>query len=232
MPPRSIKKYAQKKKTMRKSYSKSSSSSLKRAVAQVLRKNVETKATITSATESFLSTLSSPQSTNSILLNSITTGASLQNRLGCKINAKYVDVRGQVIFPTDAPAVYTKIFLIMCNEGDDPINDLLETNAAVFGGAGNDTSAVYARVNTTKYRILGTKMIRTGNTGGLTQTALFQMNVNLKGQMISYENTSSNTTPSNKKIILHYFSRRADNDESLGTAGEITWNAKFYFTDM
>lgn len=58
------------------------------------------------------------------------------------------------------------------------------------------------------------------------------MTVNLNNQVITYENNTGNSSPSNKKIMLHYFSRRADNDESLGTAGEITWNSKFYFTDM
>jgi len=213
-------------------YKKKTTQSIAKVVKSVIAKQAETKWSITAVTESNLGTLSSPVAGNSILLNSITTGASIQNRIGVKITQKYVDIRGAVFFPTDAPAIYTKIFLIQCNQEDDPINDLLETNAAVFGAAGNDFSAIYARVNTTKYKVLATRLLKTGNTGGLQQTHPFTINVNLKNSMVQYENNSGNTTPSNKKLILHYFSRRADNDEVGGTTGEITWNSKYYFTDM
>lgn len=197
-----------------------------------MNRNVETKVIINTSTETFLSTLSSPLSGNSLTINALTTGTAQSNRTGVKICAKYVNVRGAVFFPDDSPTIYTKIFLLMCNEDDDPINDLLETNAAVFGAAGNDFSAIYARVNITKYKVLATRLIKTGTLGGLQPTATFNMTANLKGQTITYENNSGNSTPSNKRIIVHYYSRRADNDESMGTVGDMTWNSKFYFTDM
>lgn len=168
MPPRKMYSKPKSTKKMYKSrVSRKPKTSIYKAVKQVLQKNAETKASIVTATESFLSTLSSPQATNSIVLNNVANGSTNATRTGVKINAKFLNVRGAVFFPTDAVAIYTKIFIIMCNENDDPINDLLETNSAVFGAAGNDFSAIYARVNTTKYRILGTTIVKTGNTGGL-----------------------------------------------------------------
>ena len=226
------KKTSKSRKTMSKKNYKKPSMAIQRAVKQVLHKAVETKATITSITESAINTLISPVASNSITLNSLANGTGQQNRVGVKVNARYMDIRGCVIFPTDAPAIYTKIFLLMHNQEEDPINDLLETNAAVFGAAGNDISATYARVNTTKYRVLATRMIKTGNTAGLQQTMPFKINCSLRNQVITFENNSGNTTPSNKRITLHYYSRRADNDDTLGTNGEINWNAKFYFQDL
>lgn len=215
---------------MKRSYGPSPS--LRRAVAQVISRQNETKATIITSTEAFLSTLSSPVAGNSIVLNNLGSGTNQASRIGNKVNAKFINVRGAVFFPSDSPTIYTKVFILMCNEDDDPINDLLETNAAVFGAAGNDFSAIYARVNTTKYKVLGTRLLKTGTDGGLLQTATFNITSNLKGQTITYENNSGNSAASNKKILIHYYSRRADNDESLGTVGDMTWNSKFYFTDM
>jgi len=119
----------------------------------------------------------------------------------------------------------------MCNVQDDPINDLLENNSAVFGAAGNDFSAIYSRVNTTKYKVLATRILKTGHVGGLQQTQTFNITANLKNQVFTYEGVTGNSACENKKIIIHYYSRRADNDESLGTLGDMTFNSKFYFKD-
>lgn len=123
--------------------------------------------------------------------------------------------------------------MLHANENDLPTQDLLETNAATFGPTGEDLSTIYSRANTSKYQILKNKVLKVGAVGGLQQTQLFNMTVNLKNTMYQYENISGTTVPQNKKIILIYFARRADNDDTLtGTNLEISWNSKFYFTDM
>jgi len=207
------------------------SASLKRAIESVLKKRVETKFNINQATESTVNTVLSPVTGNSLVLNALTTGASIQNRLGCKVNGKFVNVRGSIINPEDTP-VYVRIVLLHACENDLPTEDLLETNASTFGPAGEDLSTIYARANTSKYQILKNKVLKLGNTGGLQQTQLFNMTVNLKNTMYQYENVAGITTPTNKKLILIYYARRADNDETTGINLEMSWNSKFYFTDM
>ena len=40
------------------------------------------------------------------------------------------------------------------------------------------------------------------------------------------------TIPSRRKLSFIFYNRRADNDETLGTTCEVTYNSKFYYTDM
>jgi len=187
--------------TRRKTYS------IAKTIKSVMNRQVETKSTIISATETSLSTLSSPTSSNSIVLNNLGTGNGQSTRIGNKVNGQFINVRGAIFFPADSLPIYTKIFLIMCNVQDDPINDLLENNSAIFGAAGNDFSAIYSRVNTTKYKVLATRILKTGHVGGLQQTQTFNITANLKNQVFTYEGVTGNSACENKKIIIHYYSR-------------------------
>lgn len=206
--------------------------SIARTIKSIMNRNNETKNTIVAVTESTVSTLTSPTSNNIQNVNNLLIGNSHSTRIGNKVNGKYLNIRGSVYFPDDVTTIYTKLMILQCQEDDDPINDLLETNGANFSAASTDLSAIYARVNTTRYKVLATRVLKTGVTGGLQQTQLFNITVKLGNASMRYEQGSGVNVCSDKKLVFVYFSRRGDNDETLGLNGEISWNSKFYYTDM
>ena len=220
-----IKRKASKRRTYRKKYTKNT---VAKQVKQILAKQVETKFNIVTQTEQAISTLTSP-STNYVL-NQITTGNTLSTRVGQKISPKYIDIRGHVHTGEGAVAQYVKIMLVQCHYSDDGLVDLQEGNTATIAPAANDVSAIYNRINTTKYKVLSSRLLKIGPSGGnWFGTAFFNMNVKLSG--VSHFEQGVNI-PEKNKLMLIFIARRADNDEVMGTTTEITFNSKFYFQDM
>ena len=228
-------KYARKNKSSKKYTKKmvrkvSSNTALRKVVQQVLNKQAETRSFITAVTESTVNTLTSPTTSNEITLNSLAVSTLQGGRIGMKVTGKFCNVRGSIYNPTDLP-IYVRLMLIYADESDAPSNDLLETNNATFGAPSVDLASIYARVNTTKYKVLAHKVIKVGNTAGLQNTQLFNMTLRLNNIAYHYENVSAQTTPK-KRLMFIYWARRSDNDESLGSNLEITWNSKFYYQDI
>lgn len=207
---------------------KNKKTTIKKVVNQILKKNVELKSIITAVTESTVNTLSSPDTSNSILLNNVSLGTFNYNRIGLKIRGKFVDIRGS-IQGTTSPCVVKLIVLQTSSRGDTPTDDLFESNAATFGLADVDLAGIYSRLNTTKYKILATKQIMAGNSAGWISAKLFRMKIPLKNTLYAWD--QGQTLPERKLIFL-YYARRLDNDESTGLNVEITWNSKFYYYDM
>ena len=215
----------------RKPYKKTTSkASFAKKVRTVINKQLETKSHIVAQTETNVSTLTSPVfATNNFTLNSIPQGDGVNERVGNKITPTFLNVRGLLHVPADAATQWFRIYVLEHDLGDQFPSDGLESDLGTFTPPTMDTAAIYARVNTTRYKVLATKLVKMGHTQGYFGSQMFNLNIKLKGNMY-FEQLGS--VPSRRKISLLVYNRRADNDEVLGTTCEISFNSKFYFTDM
>lgn len=200
-----------------------------RAVRQVINRIAETKTSIVTGTEVTSTTLVSPTSSTLVPLNSIATASGQSNRTGVKITPKFLNVRGAVHMDPSTSTLHARVLVLQHDVGDDPLSTLFENNSGAFAPAGADYSAMFARLNTTKYRILAQRNLRLGNGTGYYNCMPFNINIKLSGNMY-YEIGS--TIPSKRQLTLIWFARRTDNDESLGTNFEVSYNSKFYYQDM
>lgn len=203
---------------------------IRKVVRQELNKVSETKYKITSVTEFAYNTIGSPS--GFFTLNSIAQGDSRNARTGNAINPTFLDIRGQ-IQATHQEAIWYKIFLIEKNRNDDPTLDLFETDTGDVAGPSQDLRAIYQRMNNHKYKILSTRVLKTGTMSSTANdagaVAMFHMKMPLKGKHVFDD---GETVPEKKQLTLMVLGRRANNDDSLGLQFEVTFNSKFYFKDM
>jgi hypothetical protein len=188
----------------------------------------ETKATVISGKEISTSSLTSPTASHVIALNQISQGIDAHNRTGTKITPKFLDVRGSIHLNAD-PTQLVKVMIVEHETTRDPLTELLEDNAGDIAPAGADVSVMYARVNTTNFRVLGQRVFHVGQSIGYYGTKLFHFNIKLKGQMY-YD--QGGAIPAKRQISLIWFNRQSGNDESIGVNCEFTYNSKFYYQDM
>jgi len=209
---------------------KYASKSLVSTIKKVVSDNSETKSTINVQTEQDYSTLTSPAVT--YRLNDVVQGTDSHERVGDRITSKMIDIRGSIYSAHQQPIIH-KLILLECNKQSDPLDDLMENNQGVFAPAAQDLSAIYARMNTTKYKIHATRVIRTGTVSSTANDAnaskLFTMTCKVPNAVTFDEGAF---TPQKRVLRLIVFSRRADNDDTLGLRSELTFNSKFYFKDM
>lgn len=224
---KSSKKPMAKKKTYNRKSTSYRSTTVARQVKSILARQVETKSNIVIITERSVSSLGSPVVSD--VLNATTQGSSQSQRLGQKITPKFIDVRGHLHLATLAEPQFVRVLLLQCSVDEDGLTDLFESNSALIQPAAADLSAIYARINTTKYKVLGAKTLKLGPSDNYYGTQMFHMKAKLSGQL-HYDIGSIN--PEKNKIVLVVINRRVDNDESTGTVAELTFNSKFYFTDM
>jgi len=199
-----------------------------RKVRAVIQKVAETKNTITYGTEISTGSLTSPTASHLVPVNNITLGTQQFARNGVKIQPKFLNIRGAVHLNAE-PTQFCRMLVIEHDVTDDPLSELLENNSGDFAPAATDFSAIYARINTTKFRVLANKVIKMSVALGYYTTQRFNINVKLGGNM--YFDTGE-TIPAKRQISFIWFNRRADNDESVGTTCEMTYNAKFYYQDL
>ena len=208
------------------------SGSFARAVRAVTMASSETKFHIKAVTESTVygTTFTSP--TNYTYLNEITEGITENQRIGNIISPTFINVRGSVKVNTRVPC-YTKLFVVSHDISADPRADLLEGDSGVLDPNSLDLAAIYARINVQKYRVLATKVVKTGSYGANDDdygaAELFNMNIPMSGKM---EYTDGAVMPNKRTISFFAISRQADNDPSSGSVVEVTMNSKFYYKDM
>ena len=217
----------------RKSYaSKAPSATLTRQVRQIVNKQAETKSHIVTGTEISCSSLTSPTATNVIALNYLGQGSTIATRAGNKITPTFLNVRGGVHIAPDSGTQYLRLLIVEHDESDNPTLNLLELDTSVFSGLGNDLAAIYDRLNRTRYRIYAQKTFKLGGGGtGYFGQQLFNFNVKLKGNMY-FENTPAAAMPTKRNLKFIFYCRDANNDTTVGTSCEVTYNSKFYYTDM
>lgn len=212
---------------------KSSSSQMEAIAKRVMLKNTETKYLILNSTEStgMGGTLNSPQT--SYGLNSLANGDEENQIDGLKVVGNMLDIRGS-LQTAHQHAIYHKIFVLEYDKQSNPLNDLLEDNAGAFAPAAQDLSAIYARVNTKKYKVLATRILKTGtvsNTANdFSSSRLFHISVKTRG-VFNYDESS--TAPTKRRIAMLMISRRADNDPTnIPEPVEWSWNSKWYYKDV
>lgn len=204
--------------------------SLTKQIKAVVKRQAETKNHISFNTEFAYNTLTSP--TGFFPLDVIPQGTASHQRDGNFINPVYLDVRGQVQ-ATNQEAVWYKIFVFEKNVQSNPTQDFMETNAGNFAPAAQDLQAIYARINTAKYKVLATRMLKTGTMSNTANDAnaaqLFHMKIPLKGRMEFDDNSNA---PQKRQLCLMVIGRRANNDDLNGLTFEFSYNSKLYFKDM
>ena len=202
---------------------------IKKAVKSVLDSQTETKRKITTATEVSDTTLVSPNTIHT--MNALTNGTEENNRIGSSVHGRYMNIRGQ-IQSTHQEAIYHKVYVVAMNRQSDPLNDFFEDDNGLYGAAYGDVSAIYQRVNTTKYKVLATRLLKTGtvsNTANDSNAAkFFNINIKTPGR---FEYEEDVTVPQKRQIVMFVISRRANNDDSLGLSTELTYNCKWWFKD-
>lgn len=218
------------KRTYKKRVYRKKPTNIKAIVKSVMKGETETKSHIVANTEFGYSTLTSP--TGFFILNALSQGNDAHERDGNMIMPTRIDIRGQ-IQATHQEAIWYKILLLEHNSARNPINDLLEDDGGNFAPASKDLTAMYARMNTSKYRVLGSKMVKTGTVSNTANDGnavkFFKMNVPLKGKMYFDDGYD---VPIKRQLSLLVFGRRANNDETTGLGFEFTFNSKFYFKDV
>jgi len=199
-------------------------------VKKVVKSMAETKSKLTVHTEVSLgTTLTSPN--NWYSLNNINKGAESHNRVGDKISPTFLDVRGS-IKANASKQMYHKLMIISMNKQSDPLLDLLENESGAFAPAAQDLKAIYARINTAKYQVLGTRVMKTGTSNGANSeelTKMFSFKVPFRGVM---EYQEAESIAQKRRVVVIGFSRPADNDVTFGNDVEWTFNAKFYYKDL
>ena len=204
--------------------------SFAKKVNAVINRKAETKSHITVGTEVSSSSLTSPVfGTTICTLNNVPAGGAVNQRTGNKISPSYLNVRGFLHLAADAASQFIKLMIVEHDEIDNFATDGLETDLATYAPPGSDLGAINGRINTTRYRVLKTKIVKLGHTQGFFGSAMFNFDVKLKGNMYFEQ---AGTIPSRRKLSFIFYNRRADNDETLGTTCEVTYNSKFYYTDM
>lgn len=206
------------------------STPLYRAITNVINRKSETKYKITPVTEVSLSTLTSPAGDNA--LNVIAQGNARNEREGNSIMPTFIDIRGQVQ-ATNQEAVWYKLILLEKDVNDSPASDLFETDTGNVSGASQDLKAIYQRMNNHKYKILKTRILKTGTVSNTANdsgaVAMFHMKCPLKGKMIFDDGVNA---PQKRTLSLLVLARRANNDDTTGLTFEYTFNSKFYYKDM
>lgn len=210
----------------------SKSKAMEAIAKRVMLQNTETKYLVLNSTEStgMGSTVTSPAT--SYGLNSLANGDEENQLDGLKVVGKMLDIRGSLYTAHQFP-IYHKIFVIQFDKQSNPLDDLLEDNGGAFAPAAQDLSAIYARVNTKKFRVLATRVIKTGSQSStandVNAAKLFHMTIKTPG-VFQYDESS--TAPVKRRIAMLMISRRGDNDATLGEAIEWSWNSKWYYKDI
>lgn len=203
---------------------------LKAIVKKEIMKAAETKAQLTIHTEASLgTTLTSPN--NWYSLNNLDKGTQSNQRVGDKVSPTFLDVRGSLISNANKQ-MYHKVMILSMNKQSDPLLDLLEDTSGAFAPAGTNLSAIYARLNTAKYQVLGSRVLKTGTANGLNSeqlTQMFHFKIPMKGVVEFAEDSNQ---AQKRRVIIIGFSREAGNDTTLGEAVEWTFNAKYYYKDL
>jgi len=206
------------------------SKSITSVVKKVIQQQAEPKFFIVSVTEQVNNT-NTP--ITKWLLNSVPSGITASERIGDEVMSKMVNIRGHVC-GTYQQAVYHKIMLVEHNAQSDPSIDLLENNAGNFAPAAANITDIYARVNTLKYKVLATRTLKTGTVSNTANdygaSQMFEMTAKIPGP-IKFDGPQA-VIPQKRVLRLLLFSRTAANDTTLGEQYEITFNSKFYYSDM
>jgi len=175
-------------------------------------------------------TLTSPA--NYTYLNEITEGFTENQRVGNIITPTFINVRGSVKVNTRVPC-YTKLYVVSMDVSSDPRTDLFEGDGGPQNPQTMDLAAIYARINTQKYKVLMTKTVKTGSYGANDDdygaATLYNMNIPMSGKMEYQDGT---VMPTKRVIAFFAICRQADNDVSGGSTCEVTMNSKFYYKDM
>ena len=215
-----------------KRYTKKAKASFASKVKAVIHKEAETKFHIISGTESTVygNTLTSPS--NYTRLNNVAEGSTENERVGNKIRPFLLNLRGSIQSNSLKPII-TKLYVLATNAVNDPRLDLLEDNAGIYAPATQDLGAVYARINTNKYKVLKTIYVKTGtyanHVGDYGGTKLFNVTMKLNGV---YEYTDGTSICNRRSIIMVPIFREAQNDTTTGETIELTYNAKLYYKDL
>lgn len=231
--PYSRKSYPKKKSTVRRrpvSYRRPYRKSLPSMIKSIQMKNQETKHHITVQTEQSLSDLTSPGLVTT--LNSLNQGVQQNQRVGNTVAPVGMDIRGHIHANSTGSGALVRILLIKKNSpGDNFLSDGFEDDNGNFAPATADVSAMYARVNNDKYKVIKNYVISlTGRGDGSGECfKTFKMWVNLRNQGIfKYDDAAIGCR--NKDICLIALSRHPNNDD-IGGSCEISYNSKFYFKD-
>lgn len=200
-------------------------------VRKELMKNAESKALITAQTEfNNGTTLTSP--TTIFDMNSVVEGPEENQRIGNMIQPTRLDVRG-CVKTNDHTPMYHKLILVEMNYQSNPLLDLLEDNLGNYAPANLDLTAIFARINTTKYKVLATRVLKTGQLSSTADdygsTAMFNINIPVTGK-IYFEDALA--FPQKRRIAMVVISREAGNDTMAGKNVEVTVNSKFYYKDI
>ena len=207
---------------------KRSTTTFAKKVKAVIKKTSETKNYIYSIEENSMSSLTSPLAATVWTLNTIPQGTGQASRNGNKIEPKYLDVRGSVHLEPTGVTQYVRRLILECQATDDCYSDLTEVNSGANSPAGLNISAMYARINTTTYRVLGERVIKVGISTGYYSSQLFHFKCKLAGNM--YFETGVNV-PNKRAIKMVAFNRLSNSDETTGATAEISFSSKFYYND-
>lgn len=197
---------------------------LEQVVRDVVIKTSETKKHSHERIEKTLSSLGGLEYQS---LVSLGQGAGAHQRIGHKVRAVGIDVRGHVNNNTTAAGILRLLVIRHKNASANPSSDLLETDVANQDPTTGDVSAIWRRVNGDSYEILGQRYLTLDSAEKSFKT--FQVWIPLK-RTLNYE-TSSALVPTEDRISLVAFCRATGND-GLTMTTELHYVSTLYFKDL
>lgn len=171
-------------------------------------------------------------------LTSMAQGAACFQRVGNKIVAKKIDIRG-VMFNNSTRDCFTRHLLLKC-AGDvtvSSIGEFFDPGNGVIGDllTVNGLNQIYTRINPVKFKVLMDKTVRvagtaTGDSGAATIFFKHQKSLG-RGLNIQYEHNTSGEYNQDWRLVYVVLLGEAK-DDSIGGGMELSFQADTYFTDV
>jgi len=203
---------------------------IKTIVKREVARAVETKQFSVEALETQFSTLTALQ----YPLIRVPVSASSQGRIGDKVDSVGISVKGHIYNNDTSNDSHVRVMVVQnkSNEGFSTA-DLLEgvnnTDVPLTG----TMIDMWRSVNTDKYRVLATRVLKMGN-GGNPQgmgTKMFKMWIPMKTKINWSGGGAQNIQPLGKDCYLVIFGSRSNDDDLAGHYFETSFQSKFYYKD-
>lgn len=214
---------------------RSAASVAKSVVRRELRKNVEMKRKYTAGTELTVSTLS--QGTNWYDLSSIDLGTGRDNRIGHEIVAKGIHLTG-ALHNNGSTTNYVRMVVIQQHTQDalSSASDVFEKNVSnddFSGTTGMQT--MYYPLQKVDFKVLYHRIFKlnpAGTAGIADESRMFKKFIKLNRKVRFEQQTAEGDNLQRPRYWFALWAAESPDDTGLGETIELSYLARFYFTDM
>lgn len=221
--------------TPRRPRRRSTAAIAKAVVRRELRRNVEVKRKYINQTESSISTL--VQGANWYDLSDVSIGGGVDERVGHEIMAKGIHLAG-ALHNNGSTTNYVRMMVIQQHSQDalSSASDVFQnvTNTDDFSGI-TGMQTMYYPIQKVDFKVLYHRIFKlnpNGTAGIADESRMFRKFIKLD-QKVRFENQNTEGTGLQRpRYWLALWAAESPDDTSLGETIELSFLARFYFTDM